>query len=499
MLFKTTTKNIAQVNTDCLLLAIDANKQLTPAGEQINEAAKGYLQQQIDAGNVSLEAQTCSLLTDVPHIQAKRVLLISYGDQPISLFGFRKIINACFAPMRNLSCEHIVSALQEIPVKNHAVDSLIGESVSQFMFASYQFNAFKTQSKTPVGINAITFAISHENSDLEALIHRKYTTAQGVKLARDLGNTPPNICTPNYLAETARTLAKTYDSLSVDVIDENQAAKAGMGAFFAVSKGSAETGNIITLHYHGADKNTQPIALVGKGITFDAGGLFIKSSKGMRDMKYDMCGAACVFGVIKACAEEKLPINLIAMIPTAENMVSANATHPGDVIKTLSGITVEITNTDAEGRLILCSALSYVQQQFNPSLVIDVATLTGAAVVSLGLHKTVLMANNQPLADELLQAGLNAEDHAWQLPLTEEYQECLESNVADIVNWPGTPDGASITAACFLSRFTKDIPWAHLDNAGTGTLPGKQTSASGRPVALLMQFLYERAKQHAAN
>ena len=320
-------------------------------------------------------------------------------------------------------------------------------------------------------------------------------TATAITLTKDLANTPPNICSPSYLATQAENLAKKYSSLSIEVIDEKEAKKLGMGAFSSVTQSSDQPGKIIILQYKGTSAKTQPIALVGKGVTFDTGGYCIKLPQPMMDMKYDMCGAATVLSILQACAELKLPINVIGAIAAAENMINGQATRMLDVVTSLSGQTIEITNTDAEGRLVLCDVLTYIKK-YNPQKVISVATLTGAAIIALGFETTALMTNTQELADELLAAGQEAEDKAWQLPLFEEYHEYMKSEVADLINASLNRAAGTITAACFLSNFTRDYHWAHLDIAGTATISGRQSKASGRPIPLLMNYLLKQAKSN---
>jgi leucyl aminopeptidase len=313
-----------------------------------------------------------------------------------------------------------------------------------------------------------------------------------MKLAKDLGNLTGNICTPTYLASEAKKLAKSH-RLVVEVLDRSAMEKLGMNTLLSVSRGSREPPKFIIMHHRGGATGSKPIVLVGKGITFDSGGISLKPGAEMDEMKYDMSGAASVLGTLKAAAAMKLPLNIIGVIPASENLPDGAASKPGDIITSMSGQTVEILNTDAEGRLVLCDALTYVER-FDPACVVDVATLTGACVISLGHVATGLLANNDGLANELLDAGQQACDRAWQLPLWEDYQEQLQSNFADMANIGGRAAG-SITAACFLSRFTKKYAWAHLDIAGTAWRSGKEKGSTGRPVPLLTQFLLSRASQ----
>ena len=309
-------------------------------------------------------------------------------------------------------------------------------------------------------------------------------------LTRDLANLPGNHCTPTHLADTAEALGKAYSNLKVTVLDEPEMLKLGMGSLLSVARGSRQPPKLITLEYHGASANAAPVVLVGKGVTFDSGGISIKPAAAMDEMKFDMTGAASVIGIMKTLAELELEINVVGVVPATENLPDGNASKPGDVVTSMSGLTIEILNTDAEGRLILCDALTY-SARFKPDVVIDIATLTGACVVALGSHASGLLSNHDPLADELLAAGQRAGDRAWRLPLWDEYQKQLETPFADMANVGGREAG-TITAACFLARFTKEYRWAHLDIAGTAWTGGKTKGSTGRPVSLLMEFILGR-------
>jgi leucyl aminopeptidase len=314
----------------------------------------------------------------------------------------------------------------------------------------------------------------------------------GVNLAKDLGNLPPNVCTPTYLADQAKDMGKAY-GFDVQILDRDELQKLGMGSFLGVAQGSVQPPKLIVMQHLKGKKSDKPVVLVGKGITFDTGGISIKPSAEMDEMKYDMCGAASVFGTFKAIAEMDLPLNVVGIVPACENMPDGNAIRPGDVLTSMAGITIEVLNTDAEGRLILCDALTYAEQ-FEPAAVVDIATLTGACVIALGHHATGLFSNQDQLAHELKEAGESSLDRAWHMPLWEDYQPQLDSNFADIANIGGRA-GGSITAACFLSRFAKKFDWAHLDVAGTAWKSGKEKGSTGRPVPLLTEFLKARAKQ----
>jgi len=328
--------------------------------------------------------------------------------------------------------------------------------------------------------------------DGEKAVREGLAISTGVSLAKDLGNLPGNICTPGYLAKQASDMENNYSSLKVSVIEQEQMEELGMGALLSVTRGSREAPKLIIAEYQGGKDNEKPIVLVGKGVTFDSGGISLKAGAAMDEMKYDMCGAASVLGTLTACAELKLPLNVIGVIPTVENMPDGAASKPGDIVTSMSGQTIEVLNTDAEGRLILCDALTYCER-FKPDSVVDIATLTGACVVALGRHASGVMGNHNPLVHDLLNAGKTSGDRAWELPLWDEYNDQLKSNFADIPNIADRTAG-TITAACFLSRFTQKLHWAHMDIAGTAWVSGEKKGATGRPVPLLTQFLIDRCE-----
>jgi leucyl aminopeptidase len=346
---------------------------------------------------------------------------------------------------------------------------------------------------TPRALKRVVFSVdTGDEKTAKVAAKQGAALANGMDLTRDLGNLPGNVCTPTYLANTAKKLAKDW-KLKVEVLGQKQLEALRMGSFLSVTRGSVEPPQFIVLQYQGAAAKAAPVVLVGKGITFDTGGISLKPGEGMDEMKYDMLGAGSVLGTLRAVVEMGLKINLVVIVPTCENMPSGTATKPGDIVTSMKGLTIEVLNTDAEGRLILCDALTYAER-FKPAAVIDVATLTGACVIALGHHNTGLFAKDDALAGELLDASREASDPAWRMPLDEEYHDQLKSNFADLANIGGRP-GGSITAACFLSRFTEAYPWAHLDIAGTAWKSGAAKGATGRPVPLLAQFLIDRAAQ----
>ncbi len=376
--------------------------------------------------------------------------------------------------------------LTDLFIPTLEVDDFIQITTQAMANNDYQVQKIDLNAPEENTLQSITF----EHGE-QADIDKALAIVNGMALARTLGDLPSNICTPTYLASTAQNLAKTFD-LTCEILEEAEMDKLGMGSLLSVSKGSIEPPKLISLSYNG-NGNTKPIVLVGKGVTFDSGGISLKPGTAMDEMKYDMCGAASVLGTMRAVAEMKLKVNLTIVVPAVENMPAHNASKPGDVIKSMSGQTIEILNTDAEGRLILCDALTYVAK-YNPDVVIDVATLTGAVIIALGKHRSGLMSNEQDLADDIISASKNALDGVWQLPLDEEYDELLKSNFADMANIGGR-EASSVTAACFLARYTQKYRWAHLDIAGTAWLSGVKKGATGRPVALLTQFVLDKAEK----
>jgi leucyl aminopeptidase len=434
------------------------------------------------------------MLHNVARVPAERVLLVSLGKEKEFHEGpYRAALAAAAKALRATGATDAMICLTDLPLKRRDAAWKVEQAALAVNDALYRFDRLKSKPNgNKSALRKVTFHVSKrgEVAEGEAASARAAAIAEGVAFAKDLGNLPGNICTPTYLAEQAEALGKE-NRIRVQVFDKKQIEKLGMGAFLAVAQGSRQPPKFIVMEHSGGKKGDRPVALVGKGITFDTGGISIKPAAEMDEMKFDMCGAASVLGVMKAAALMRLPLNVVGVVPTTENMPGGNAIKPGDIVTTMSGQTVEILNTDAEGRLILCDALTYVEK-YKPAAVVDIATLTGAMVIALGHVATGLFANSDPLARELLQAGDTAWDRAWHMPLWDDYQEQLKSNFADFPNI-GTRAGGSVTAACFLSRFTKAYPWAHLDIAGTAWKSGAEKGATGRPVALLAHFLARRA------
>lgn len=482
---------------DCIVVGVFETGELTDAAKALDKASKGYLSKILGEGDMNGKVGASLLLHGIPNITSKRVLLIGLGkDKEFGEKAFLGAVRAAFKALHQTGAKDVGFYMMEVPVKERDVPWRVLQTVILAEESVYRFDRHKSKPEKhqpPLAKVMISVNDKSSLSAAEAALQQGKATAHGMSVTKNLGNLAPNICTPTYLAEQAKDMAKAY-KLKVSVLEEKDMEKLGMGALMAVARGSRQPAKLIMLEYRGREKMEKPVVLVGKGVTFDTGGISLKPASEMDEMKYDMSGAASVLGTLTAVAEMRLPINVVGIIPATENMPGGNATKPGDIITSLSGQTIEILNTDAEGRLILCDALTYAER-YKPEVVIDIATLTGACVVALGHVVTGLMGNNEQLAQDLLQAGVRASDPAWQLPLSEEYQDLLKSNFADMANIGGRWGGA-ITAACFLSRFTEKFSWVHLDIAGTAWKSGKEKGSTGRPVPLLTQFLIARATQH---
>lgn len=481
----------ASAGVDCLVIGVHADKTLTPAAQAVNVACDGRLAALVARGDVSGKTGKTSLLLDLPGVAAPRVLVVGLGEP--AKFGVPQYLKAVGDAARALKSGPSSSALltlTEVEVKDRDQAWKIRQAVIASDHATYRYTATLGKKKNEeAGLTRL--AISGGD---EIALAQGIAIAAGVQYTRELGNLPPNICTPAYLAEQARKFAGE-NGAECDVLDEAQMQELGMGSLLAVARGSANRPHLIVLKWNGAEKtgqaNAKPYVLVGKGITFDTGGVNLKTQGGIEEMKYDMLGAGSVIGTFVAAVKMQLPLNLIVIVPAVENAIDGNAYRPSDVITSLSGKTIEVGNTDAEGRLILCDALTYAQR-FEPQALVDAATLTGACIVALGRYATGLMSKHDDLSNELIAAGETVFDRAWRLPLWDEYQTQLESTFADVYNIGGRWAGA-ITAGCFLARFTEGQRWAHLDIAGVANDEGKRGMATGRPVGLLTQWLLDRA------
>lgn len=493
MEFSIKTDDLVKLQSDCLIIGVYEDKKLSDAAQAVDVASAGYIANILKRGDMDGKADSTLILHSVPGVASERVLLVGLGKElDFTEKQYCKAVRASIKALASGGASKATSFLAQLPVKQLTIKQKVALLVEVSLDVSYKFDAIKKKKEEPgKGITTLNINVAAVDAkEAKAGMADGVALASGVSFAKDLGNLPPNVCTPSYLAEQAQLLGKKHD-FKVKVLERDELKKLGMGSFLAVSQGSEEPPKFIIMQHLKGKKDQKPVVLVGKGITFDTGGISLKPGSEMDEMKYDMCGAASVLGTFKSIAEMDLPLNVIGVIPTCENMPDGRATRPGDVLTSMSGLTIEVLNTDAEGRLILCDALTYAER-FEPSAVIDIATLTGACVIALGHHATGLFSNNDELAKELLHAGEKALDRAWHMPMWDDYQPLLDSNFADIANIGGRAAG-SITAACFLSRFTKKYEWAHLDIAGTAWKSGKEKGGTGRPVPLLTAFLVNRA------
>jgi leucyl aminopeptidase len=479
----------------CVVIGLHEGRKLTNSGKRLDEASQGALAALLRRGDIDGKVGQTLLLHNPPNLLCERLLLVGCGKEKEFHEGrYRDAISKMARSLADTGATEAVVYLTETDVKGRDIAWKVRQAVECTEAALYKFDRLKSHKQEKKRALRRLVLTVPKRSDLapgETAVQQGLAISSGVALARDLGNLPGNICTPSYLADQARDLEHHY-GIKVTVLEREDMEKLGMGALLSVARGSRQPPKLITLEYTGAAEGEPPVALVGKGLTFDAGGISIKPAANMDEMKYDMCGAASVLGSIKAAAELKLPINIVGVIPSSENLPDGDANKPGDIVTSMSGQTIEVLNTDAEGRLILCDALTYAER-FKPAVVVDIATLTGACVIALGNHASGLMSNNDQLARELLNAGRYSWDRAWQLPLWDDYQKQLDSNFADMANIGGREAGA-IIGGSFLARYTKKYKWAHLDIAGTAWLTGKAKGGTGRPVPLLTTWLIQRSQ-----
>ncbi len=495
-----TTQSVTDLSAGCAAVTVFEDRQLSPSARKVDLASSGQLKKLIKGSLLDGKAGQQLLLHGISGVESDKVLVVGAGKRDqLDAACFGRIVDAVVAGCRDSGADSAAVYLSELAVAERDNAWKVRRVVESFAQAVYRFDQLKSEksSDQPDRLKKLTYGIKSTREQAKARQASKEAeaVAAGKALAKTLGDLPGNICTPSYLADQARKLGREHKSLSVRVRGESEMKRLGMGTLLSVARGSEEPAKLITLEYNGAAKPGKPITLVGKGVTFDSGGISIKPAASMDEMKYDMCGAASVLGTIKAVAELKLKVNLVGIIPATENLPGGKASKPGDIFTSMSGQSVEVLNTDAEGRLILCDALTFAAK-FNPDVVIDIATLTGACVIALGAHANGLWSNDEKLARALLRAGEYTGDRAWQMPLWSEYEEQLKSNFADMANVGGREAGA-ITAASFLSKFSRDYRWAHLDIAGTAWRSGKNKGATGRPVSLLTQYIIDRASGNA--
>jgi leucyl aminopeptidase len=491
MHFEVTTADASKQKTDLAIVAFYDDGELSSAAKALDKAAGGMISNVLQHGDIKANVGNLQLLTQTEGLACNRILLVGCGKRTtLDRKHFRKATRSALQWLAGKPYKHATSYLSQEAVKGADAFRTAHICAETWHTTSYRFTRMKSEGdKTPVALQKLVIASRNAKSAVATRKGVKQGDAlgQGMDLSRNLANLPGNICTPSYLAKEAAKLARNTKNLSCKVLDEASMKKLGMGSLLSVSAGSAQPARFIILEYKGAAASKNPVVLVGKGVTFDTGGISLKPPGTMDEMKFDMSGAASVFGTLKAIAELQPKLNVVGLIPAVENMPGSSATRPGDIVTSMSGQTIEILNTDAEGRLILCDALTYAQK-FNPAALVDIATLTGACVIALGKHHTGLLSTSDKLAKSLLAAGDKADDRAWRLPLSEEYSEQLKSNFADFANIGGREAG-TITAACFLAKFTEDMNWAHLDIAGTAYRGGAAKGSTGRPVPLLLEFL----------
>lgn len=484
-----------KVSTDCVVVGVFENNEMSPSAGMLDSISQGQLSTMLRDGDIEGKAGQTLLLHGLAGISAKRVLMIGCGKKDkLSPSQFRNISNTALKFLDGSASQSALLCLAELDVPNMGQHRKIRQLVESAHYIQYLFDETKSEkqpSKNP--LTSISLHVEKPGDSAQAALIQGHAIGLGVNLARELGNLPGNICTPTYLAKQAVQIADEYKNMKATVLEQKDMEKLGMGSFLSVAKGSREAPKLIVLEYSGADKNQQPHVLVGKGITFDSGGISLKPGQAMDEMKFDMCGAASVIGTMKTIGELQPALNVVMIVPSCENLPDGLANKPGDVVTSMSGQTIEILNTDAEGRLILCDALTY-SEKYEPASVIDVATLTGACVIALGKHPAGLLSNSDELVEDIKSAAGTSNDRVWQLPLWEEYDEQLKSNFADMANIGGR-DAGTITAACFLARFTKKLKWAHLDIAGVAWDSGANKGATGRPVPLLSQYLLDRCEK----
>ncbi len=495
MEFSIKSGSVEKQRTACLVIGVYESRKLTHVGEQVDAISDGYIGNLLRRGDMEGKLKQILLLHHVPNTLADRVLLIGCGkERELTETQYQTIIKKVVTTLNETGSMDATCYLTELKVKGRDTYwkiRLAVETAHQSLYTFDRFKSQKSEARRPLRRFVFNVASRKELPTGEKAVVDGNAIASGCSETKNLANSPGNFCTPAYLAIRAGELSDEFEKIRTTIISEKELEEMGAGAFISVSRGSDIEGNFTIMEYDGGTQGSKPVVLIGKGITFDTGGISLKPGANMDEMKYDMGGAASVFGTMRAIAEMNLPLNVVAIIATAENMPSGKATRPGDIVTTLSGQTVEILNTDAEGRLVLCDAITYAEK-YDPDVVIDIATLTGAVIIALGHHTSGLFSNHNPLAHELLTASEKSNDKAWRLPLWDEYADQLDSNFADFSNLGGRP-AASITAGLFLSKFARKYHWAHLDIAGTAWKSGKAKGATGRPVPLLTQFLMDKA------
>ena len=499
MEFIISNKNIENQCTDCIIIGIFKINRLSKTAKKLDKISNGYISDILNNGSLKGEIGQTLLLHHVPNILSKQVLLVGCGiEETLNVYKYKQIIKNTINAINNICITEAISFLIELQVRQCNTYWKIRQTIETSQETIYKFKKFKTNKcEQHTTLSKLILNVSIEKNELinsQYAIKHGIAISNGIKIAKDISNMPPNICNPAYLASLSHKLANKFkQKINTHILGKQEMKDLKMNAYLAVSSGSQNEPIMSVIEYDfNPDIKKQPIVLIGKGLTFDSGGISVKPADHMDEMKYDMCGAASVYGIMHIAAELELPLNIIGILAGCENMIDGRSMRPGDILTTMSGKTVEVLNTDAEGRLVLCDVMTYVER-FNPQVVIDIATLTGACVIALGQNMSGLMSNNDSLANELINASKESYDLAWCLPMTDEYQEELNSCFADVANI-GKHKAGAITAACFLSRFASNYIWAHLDIAGTAWKSGKDKGATGRPIAMMSQFLLNRSK-----
>ncbi len=482
--------------SDCasgyVIVGVYGNKDFTSSAKDLDDQTKGAVKALISNKDLKSKAGSCVLLPLVNGIKAKRVIVVQLGPRKeFNQAQFNKAVNGAAGLVSKSDPDSVVFFISDMEIEGRSLGWMARRVVEILSVHLYKFDQLKKDNDKVRKQWRVQVAVETRsaNAELRRGVEIGKAVAEGVRTSMDLGNLPGNICTPTHLANTAKEL-DSHENLSVEVLEEEEMAELGMHSLLSVSRGSREPAKLIIMNYQGDSNGNDPIALVGKGLTFDAGGISIKPASAMDEMKFDMCGGAGVVGAMQAIALLQLPVNVVGVVASSENLPDGAANKPGDIVTSMSGQTIEILNTDAEGRLILCDALTYLER-FNPQTVIDAATLTGACVIALGKHPSGLFSNSDELADEIIEAGEISDDRVWRMPLWDDYQAQLKSNFADMANIGGRDAGA-VTAACFLARFTENYRWAHLDIAGTAWHSGSKKGSTGRPVGLFVQYVLNR-------
>jgi len=494
MEFFVSTTSPSRQRTECAIVGVYDKGVLSTAAEELDGRIGGRIAKLVKRGDLRGKTGDAVLLTDLTGAPVERVIVLGLGTKgAFKRKQYRKALAAALGILARTGAKDAVSYLGLDEIADADVYQQARIAVEAVTASQYRIPDHKTSNKKPKpALVQFGLAVAErgDKSKAERGIQHGQAIVSGMALTRDLGNQPANVCTPGYLARAAKNLARDYKKLNVRVLNEAECKRLSMGSFLSVTAGTEEPAYLIVFEYYGAERSQAPTVLVGKGVTFDTGGISLKPPAQMDEMKFDMCGAASVFGTMKAVLELELPINVVGIVPACENMPSGRATKPGDIVKSMSGQTIEVLNTDAEGRLILCDAITY-SRRYKPEVVIDIATLTGACVVALGNQMSGLFSNDDELSNALRAAGERADDRAWPMPIGEEYAEGLKSNFADFANVAGR-EGGAITAACFLAKFTDGLRWAHLDIAGTAYQGGAAKGGTGRPVPLLVDYLINK-------